>query len=236
MPLKYKSGLVSALLFRAWSICSDYASFHEQVTFLQKILSWNGYASSFIDSCVKTFLDNRFCTKDVVSTVEKCPVVVVLPFLGSSSYNLRRKISSAISNTFPQINLKLVFTSKNKISNLFRFKDQIPFALRSGVVYRFSCGNCHVAYVGKTSRHLHTRACEHLGISDRTGRAISRKNLDSAVFEHVSLCNYVASINDFEILASCKSDFELLICESLFIKNTKPKLNIHTASFPLELF
>jgi hypothetical protein len=202
--------------------------------FLKNVLFSNGYPIGFLDNCVKTFLDKRFCNPDAVSTVDKCPFVLVLPFLGKSSFNLRRKIFSAFSNTFPQISLKIIFTSKTKIPNLFNFKDRVPFALRSGVVYRFSCGNCNVAYVGKTTRHLHTRVCEHLGISAKTGNSVKVCG-QSAVHDHVRMCQYNASIDDFEILASCDNEFKLLVVESIFIKRLKPVLNNQLTSVPLQL-
>ena len=46
--------------------------------------------------------------------------------------------------------------------NFFKFKDRPSKKLRSGFVYKFSCGNCNVTYYGKTMRHLNVRALEHM--------------------------------------------------------------------------
>ena len=45
----------------------------------------NGYPTSFIDKCFKTFLDQLFIKKPQVLTVEKKTLTLVLPFLGNLS-------------------------------------------------------------------------------------------------------------------------------------------------------
>ena len=36
--------------------------------------------------------------------------------------------------------LQIVFKSQRKLSNVFRFKDRIPFHLVFGAVYKYTCG------------------------------------------------------------------------------------------------
>ena len=55
MPDTYKRGLISTLLFRAFSITSSYGSLHEEVENLKKIFSKNGYPSKFVDRCIFNF-------------------------------------------------------------------------------------------------------------------------------------------------------------------------------------
>jgi len=43
------------------------------------------------------------------------------------------------------LNVKLVFTSF-KIKNMFSFKDRTPDALKSMVVYQFTCAGCNFCY------------------------------------------------------------------------------------------
>ena len=57
IPLLYKSGLISSLLYRAFKLCSNFEIFHQEIIFLKDIFKRNGYPSDFIDKCVKTFLD-----------------------------------------------------------------------------------------------------------------------------------------------------------------------------------
>ena len=60
------------------------------------------------------------------------------------------------------IDIRIVFTSY-KLKNMFGVKDSVPNALRSRVVYKFTCAFCHV---GETTQHFATRVHEHLH-SDR---------------------------------------------------------------------
>ena len=57
---------------------------------------------------------------------------------------------------------------------MFGVKDSVPNALRSRVVYKFTCAGCHACYVGETTQHFATRVYEHLH-SDR----------NSHIFKHL---------------------------------------------------
>ncbi len=59
----------------------------------------------------------------------------------------------------------IVFKCIQNVYQIFPFRgflvlSFIPHELKFLVFYRFQCGNCNVAYVGKTVRHLGIRACE----------------------------------------------------------------------------
>ena len=70
--LPYKSGLISSLLYKAFTLCSNFEIFHQEIIFLEDLFKRNDYPSNFIDKCVKTFLDKIFIVKKVflVSTKE----------------------------------------------------------------------------------------------------------------------------------------------------------------------
>ena len=60
--------------------------------------------------------------------------------------------------------IQIVFKSQMNLSNVFRFKDRLPYELISRVVYKFQCGRCNSSYIGETDRHLKVRSGEHIGI------------------------------------------------------------------------
>ena len=131
-------------------------------------------------------------------------------------------------------NLKVVFRSQRKLNNLLRFKDSLNKKIRSFLVYRYTCNNCNVTHYGKTYRHFFTRAAEHMGISNLTGKRL--KNIkDSAVSDHLLQCSCAIDFDHFDILATDVSKFNLLVKESLLIKLDNPMLNRTTKSFPFEL-
>ena len=55
LPIDYKKGLIRTLLYRAYMICSDYASLHQEILFLKSVWQKNSFPLFFIDKCVKKF-------------------------------------------------------------------------------------------------------------------------------------------------------------------------------------
>ena len=58
LPRDYKRGLISTLLYRAYTLCSDYNGIHEEISKLKMIWQKNNFPLSFIDRWVKKFLIN----------------------------------------------------------------------------------------------------------------------------------------------------------------------------------
>ena len=63
IPLSYKTGLIWSLLYRAFSLCSSFELFHQGILKLKDIFKRNGYPTSFVDNCVKRFLNKVFIKK-----------------------------------------------------------------------------------------------------------------------------------------------------------------------------
>ena len=79
------------------------------------------------------------------------------------------------------------------------------------------------------------RVSEHMRVSARTGKNIkSTKN--SAVRDHMLVCNNIVSFEDFSVLANGTNDFRIKLQESLLIHRDGPQLNKTSESAPLMLF
>jgi len=100
----------------------------------------------------------------------------------------------------------------------------------SNVVYKFSClRDASTSYIGMTTRHL--------------GQGHS-KNSKSAIRDHIELCRICQDkhlgINNFEVIRTCKSEYETKIQETLLIKKYNPQLNkqlyVKRASFLLNVY
>ena len=167
--------------------------------------------------------------------MSKKDVLIVLPFLGQFSLNLRPRLYNSFNKTLPQCNIKVIFQSKNHLSKLFRFKDSIPKELRSHIVYKFLCSNCNITCYGETERHLNVRFGEHLSLSASTGKCVSN-NKKSAVKDHCLFFNHVGSFEDFSILTYESNPFKHLIKEALLVSRDKPLLSKQVKSIPLQLF
>ena len=93
---------------------------------------------------------------------------LVLPYLGPISLQVRTEIRNAMKNTLNHCKLQVIFKNGRKLSNMFRFKDGVPYDLVSGVVYEYKGSRCSSSYYGETKRHLKVMFGEHLGISPPT--------------------------------------------------------------------
>ena len=195
----------------------------------------NGYPTSFIDKCFKTLLDQLFIKKPQVLTVEKKTLTLVLPFLGNLSLQTKTKLQNVLKRVLGCCKIQIVFKNQRNLSNVFRFKDRLPYELISHVVYKFQCGRCNSSYIGETDRHLKVRSGEHIGISPLTFNKV-KPSAESSVRDHLLLCDLSPSFDEITILTHGNNKFLLEIKESLLIKLIKPELNKNISSAPLYLF
>ena len=92
----FKIDLVSNLVNRCFRIRSSWSMFHQQLILLRVIFQKNGYLENFIGKCFKLFLNRIHVLKDKVTTVEKKPLRLVLPYLGAISLKTRTKLQKSI--------------------------------------------------------------------------------------------------------------------------------------------
>ena len=134
LPTVYKFGMVYTLVYRCLKICSNWTKFHEELSFLKQVFLKNGYPLSFIDNCFKTFVDKLFIKRPQLATVDKKTLFLSLPYLGEISLQSRTKLTKSFKGLLNSCKLQIVFKHQRKLSNVFRFKDRLPFDLVSGVV------------------------------------------------------------------------------------------------------
>ena len=89
MPVAYKFSLVFTLLHRSFSICSSYEKFYKEIMLLKDIFKKNEYPEFFIYKCLKKYLSKLFVPKRIAHTVHKRQVLLVSPFLGPLSFEIR---------------------------------------------------------------------------------------------------------------------------------------------------
>ena len=174
------------------------------------------------DRIVRRFLDHTFEPKPPALTAPKQIIYFCLSFTGIHSLQIRTQISRLCHVVFPHLDITFVFRSSRRISSFFPFKDKVPKYLRSSVVYLFKCRCCSASYVAQTTRHLHTRMSEHLGISLITEKQSTYLAICS-IFSHINVSEHPANFDDFQILSSSFDSYELMIHESLLISKYKPR-------------
>ena len=127
-------GLNKSLLFRCFSLSSDFIKFYHKIDKSKGGLYKNGYACDLVDKRIKEFLDKILAPKLVVSTVPNKNLIIALPYLSKLSLQIRTRINRIMKNKLPYCNIQFVFQTKCRIS-------------------------CNATYYGKTKSHLVKSEC-----------------------------------------------------------------------------
>ena len=139
-----------------------------------------------------------------------------------------------VSEYFPHLDPQLTLVNIPKLNSFFKFKDSVPNALCSDVVYKFCCAKCASVYYDSTIRTLYTRVSEHKGLSDQTGKPLVKPK-KSSIRDHVVTWGLEIPMDNFKIVARSNKEINLRIIESTFIHQDKPILNDDDSQFPLKL-
>ena len=104
--------------------------------------------------------------------IDRKEPILVLPYIGQQSSEIRNRIQCCLEKNAPVFKLKVVFQSNQQLSRLFTFKYKINKILHSNLVYKFKCNICNDICYGKTNCHFKVRPCERLGIAPLTGKKV----------------------------------------------------------------
>ena len=185
LPLIYKVNLISTLLFRIYTLCSNWSLIHTEIQKVKAVLKKNQFPETLIDKVIKRFLSLRHSTSGTNEKEKsKKTIQIILPFLGTVTGKVERSLQKALKTHLPNYKINVISRASTRLSNLFSFKDKIPSYLNHCVVYKFTCGGCNSTYIGQTTRHIKTRFSEHLGISALTSQPVKGQT-PTAVTEHI---------------------------------------------------
>ena len=205
-PLGYKLGLIKTLIHRAFKISYNWITFHKEMELVKNYLGKNAYPPSIVDKEIKTYI-NKIHTKKNAESEKKQKTYMKLRYIGKCSKFTQNKIKHLCDIFYKETRISLVFSS-TKVASFFQIKDKIPSALKSFVVYKFTCANCNVSYAGETCRHLDVRIEEHF------------KSASSHIHKHLSNQHARKAACDkscFQIIDSATSSFRLKIKEAIHI-------------------
>ena len=143
IPREYKKGLLNTLLYRAYRISSNYWNFHIEINKLKEICIKNSFPLHFIDNVIRMFLNNLIIKRhqDKIKS-DKKEVTMVLPFLGITSIQLKKRLNKLVRAYCSDIKLNVIFSAKNRLFNGFQYKDKIPNDCRSLILYKYKCSIC----------------------------------------------------------------------------------------------
>ena len=234
---KYKINSIKTLLHRAYNLTSTYWNFHTEIEFLSQFFFNNGFNLQIFYKVLRQFLNSKYEQQPKEVGPLKKAIYVKFPYISDYINNqITHEIKKIILKYLPHSQLHLVFFNNFKIRSFFKYKDSLPRALKSLVIYHFTCPKCSLGYIGSTKKNLLLRVKEHQGISARTERHLVSPPMSSIRNHCQDICKVRFDINHFEILASCSSELELRVKESIFIHLKKPELNIEGSAFNLCIY
>ena len=229
----FKLNSLSTLFHRAFSLTSDWNSFHNEILYLHQYFINNCFPSKLFYKHLNKFLNNIFHPKFEIPTVPKLSFYASVPLIYDKRFY--QDLRKTVNKYLPAVELKLIPSNPMTIGSLFKYKECLHPLMTSGVIYMFNCPRCDLGkYVGSTRRLLKVRLDSHCGVSYRTGVKLSNPEF-SCVRDHAKKCKYNIKYKDFKIIGKARNDHQLSILESLFIKQLVPQLNTQTTSTPLYL-
>ena len=92
--------------------------------------------------------------------------------------------------------VQIKFGSGKRLGSYLSFKDKVPLNARSLILYKFLCGGCKSAYLGKSKRHFLVRIFEYLDKSLATGNTFMynpKNSNNTAVLNHINCKNCESS-------------------------------------------
>ena len=207
-----------------------WAYFSEECDRLKRVFARLKYPERLVNSTINTFLQSRVVDKQPTQTPKepRAIVCVVIPFKDQESANYVKKELKNLSIKV-QTTVQPVFVSR-KIGQDLKVRETKPQIVnQQSVVYRFQCDLCdagYVGYVGYTRGHLHTRVDGH----KQKASSICKHYHD----QHGEVPKDL--LKRFSILKKCRTKFDCLVNEMLFIRDQKPTLNVQSDSIRAKVF
>lgn len=230
-PDRYKVGVVKTLLHRAYGVCSDWLSFHQEMLRIKQLLTNNNYPMKLIDETIRKFLNNKN-VQDVSNNTNSKKIKFYYEGQMSNNYKVEEKqlkniVAKHVKPVKEEEIVELCIYYKNKkLKNLFiHNKDKSPSdSSRHHVVYKYTCnkGGCNSSinqkvYIGYTTCALEERFRMHA----QTG----------SIKEHLRTVHNINRIPKSDLLEStivlrtCLNRRKLIMSEAILIKENKPNLN-----------
>ena len=140
-----------------------------ELKFLRKYFSTNGYPIFLFDRYVKEFLPKLY-TSEQETECSNNFLYIKFSYFGPQSEKLKFELSSLFNKYLSGVTPRIILNNSFTLSSLFQHKDKLPTALRCYVLYKISCMQCMSVYIGSKCRRLHTRVPEHAGVRVWTHR------------------------------------------------------------------
>ena len=225
-PRKYKRSVVAGFVHRIFRACSSWEYFHTSLEKAKQVLEGNQYPPDFYEPIIASAL--RKClgieepetaaeekslkqrqTNEVTEEEATSKRLIFLEYRGKITEDYCRALQKINAPCQPVLTLRKLKTV------LPSLKPAVDKRVRSHIVYKITCPQCQLCYIGATCRCLDVRFKEHKKPSQPLGKHLRK----CKALEKISLDNV-------DILASTtRSEQFLFTLEALWQKEERPKLN-----------
>ena len=196
-----------------------------EVSFITKTRCYNGFPEDIVRSVIRDKIAH-FHKTDVTSA-QKCPVYLRLPWLGDISDRFANQISACVRKCYFSSNFRVVFRTRTVLPS--GRKDVLPPRQHSSaLIYSFLCV-CGLQYIERTNQRLDARI-KHVPTKIRLGNYFAdhiNNTHGSSIAEHQINnhdCASSYSADLFTILSRSHSDFHLKVLETNHILTHKASL------------
>ncbi|KAJ8955988.1 hypothetical protein NQ318_006259 [Aromia moschata] len=193
--------------------------FEHETQLIKNIAKSNGYSVHLIDKLIRKHKFKRILYNSTTFRIDTDnSKFASLPY--------EPKFTRGLDKIFKNININLVYNSKNKLQTLLgNPKDKINNNEKSGI-YEISCKDCDQKYIGQTKRSILTRFKEHMAHL-KYGRTEKY-----CVAQHAFDNNHRIDINNLKLIRNVTNSRQLDAFESLEIIKCNNSMNKDNGPIP----
>ncbi len=212
-PFKFKQNFVTKMLFRANRICSKVEFYDEEKKNLLNMLCSSGYRKNL---AIKLLENAQYrLTKPKFHGPLQKPIYFGLSFFGNYSKQFENNVRSSFRKLqIPGSKLVFYYKKQRNLMDLFskNYKNLGYDNGKSGV-YKISCNNCDLSYIGQTGRPFTVRLNEHKHFHGPLGKY--------ATFDHSISSNNLLHFDYSDLIWPDYRENHRKIIESLMMQSHK---------------
>jgi len=215
-PINNKITTIYGLIDRAVLLSSP-KFIKQNINKVKDILKTNNYPQKFINKYIKKRLNiikNRKQKDEHISQNEERKKRKFHSFPYTN--NISEKITKVIQK---KTDLEICYRKTNSLTSLYTdLKTKIPTEYQSGVIYKISCKECPVTYIGQTGNYIRDRVNAHK-------RSIKKGSTETALSKHALGELHGFDFNNVQILEKETNEEKRRFKEMLHIRKTDNTVN-----------
>ena len=159
--------------------------------------------------------------------VNKCPVYLRLPYIGSRGEKFAKYITTAVGKCYFSAAVRVIFLTRTVFVSMC--KDVLPPHHINSVIHKYTC-SCGSDYIGRTSNRLDLRIKQHLparilNLELKRGKLVNTSG--SSIADHMinsRECVADFNVDRFSMLSRSHSLYHLKVLETLYVRSLQPSL------------